>query len=49
MPTFILIKPLRRLLAKIINATRWCQDLYERTGCRHFPADSIHYVLRVKK
>lgn len=49
MPTFLLIKPLRRVLTKILNSTMWTKDLFERTICRHFPADSIHYVLRVKK
>jgi SAM-dependent methyltransferase len=49
MPTLIMCKPVRRLMTKIVNSSMWLLDWYERSWCRHFPADSIRYVLRVKK
>jgi hypothetical protein len=49
MPTLLLVKPLRRLATRIINSSMWFLDWYERSWCRKFPADSIRYVLRVKK
>jgi hypothetical protein len=49
MPTFLMFKPVRRLATKIVNSSMWMLDWYERSWCRHFPADSIRYVLRVKK
>lgn len=49
MPTFLMFKPVRRLVTKIVNSSIWMLDWYERSWCRHFPADSIKYVLRVKK
>jgi SAM-dependent methyltransferase len=49
MPTLLLFKPVRRLATKIVNSSMWMLDWYERSWCRHFPADSIRYVLRVKK
>jgi SAM-dependent methyltransferase len=49
MPTLLLFKPVRRLATKIVNSSIWLLDWYERSWCRHFPADSMRYVLRVKK
>jgi len=49
MPTLLLFKPMRRLATKVVNSSMWLLDWYERSWCRHFPADSIRYVLRVKK
>jgi SAM-dependent methyltransferase len=49
MPTMLLFKPVRRLMTKVVNSSMWLLDWYERSWCRHFPADSIRYVLRVKK
>lgn len=49
MPTLLLIKPVRRLATKLVNSSMGLLDWYERSWCRHFPADSIRYVLRVKK
>jgi SAM-dependent methyltransferase len=49
MPTLLLVKPLRRLATRIVNSSMWFLDWYERSWCRKFPADSIRYVLRVKK
>jgi SAM-dependent methyltransferase len=49
MPTLIMFKPVRRLMTKVVNSSMWLLDWYERSWCRHFPADSIRYVLRVKK
>jgi SAM-dependent methyltransferase len=49
MPTLLLFKPVRRLATKVVNSSMWLLDWYERSWCRHFPADSIRYVLRVKK
>jgi len=49
MPTLIMCKPVRRLMTKVVNSSMWLLDWYERSWCRHFPADSIRYVLRVKK
>ncbi|HKB01836.1 MAG TPA: methyltransferase domain-containing protein [Gemmataceae bacterium] len=49
MPTMLMIKPARRLMTKVVNSSHWMLDWYERSWCRHFPADSIRYLLRVKK
>lgn len=49
MPTLIMFKPIRRLTTKIVNSSISMLDWYERSWCRHFPADSIKYSLRVKK
>jgi len=49
MPTLIMCKPVRRLMTKVVNSSMWLLDWYERSWCRRFPADSIRYVLRVKK
>jgi len=49
MPTMLLFKPVRRLMTKLVNSSMWLLDWYERSWCRHFPADSMRYVLRVKK
>ncbi len=49
MPTFFLVKPVRRLLGRVFNSSINMLDRYERSWCRRFPADSIKYVLRVKK
>ena len=49
MPTLLLFKPVRRLATRVVNSSMWLLDWYERSWCRHFPADSIRYVLRVKK
>jgi SAM-dependent methyltransferase len=49
MPTMLLFKPVRRMMTKVVNSSMWLLDWYERSWCRHFPADSIRYVLRVKK
>ncbi len=49
MPTLIMCKPVRRLMTKILNSSMGLLDWYERSWCRHFPADSIRYILRVKK
>ena len=49
MPTLIMFKPVRRLMTKVVNSSMWLLDWYERSWCRHFPADSIRYVLHVKK
>jgi SAM-dependent methyltransferase len=48
-PTLLLFKPFRRLAARVFNSSMWFLDWYERSWCRHFPADSIKYSLRVKK
>lgn len=48
-PTLLLCKPIRRLAARIVNSSIGMLDWYERGWCRHFPADSIKYTLRVKK
>lgn len=48
-PTLIMCKPIRRLTTKLLNSSMRFLDWYERAGCRHFPADSIRYILRVKK
>jgi len=49
MPTMLMVKPVRRLMTKVVNSSVWMLDWYERSWCRHFPADSIRYLLRVKK
>jgi SAM-dependent methyltransferase len=49
MPTLLLFKPVRRLATRIVNSSMKFLDWYERCWCRKFPADSIRYVLRVKK
>jgi SAM-dependent methyltransferase len=49
MPTLLLVKPVRRLAMKVLNSSMWFLDWYERSWCRHFPADSIRFHLRVKK
>jgi len=49
MPTLIMCKPIRRLTTKLLNSSIGMLDWYERSWCRHFPADSIKYSLRVKK
>lgn len=49
MPTLLLFKPVRRLATRIVNSSMGFLDWYERSWCRKFPADSIRYVLRVKK
>jgi len=49
MPTLLMVKPVRRLAMKVINSSVRLLDWYERSWCRHFPADSIRYQLRVKK
>jgi SAM-dependent methyltransferase len=49
MPTLLLFKPVRRLATRLVNSSIWLLDWYERSWCRHFPADSMRYVLRVKK
>jgi SAM-dependent methyltransferase len=49
LPTLLMFKPVRRLAMKAINSSIRLLDWYERSWCRHFPADSIRYVLRVKK
>lgn len=49
MPTLIMCKPIRRLTTKIVNSSIGMLDWYERSWCRHFPADSMKYSLRVKK
>jgi SAM-dependent methyltransferase len=49
MPTLLMFKPVRRLTTKLVNSSLWMLDWYERSWCRHFPADSIKYILRVKK
>jgi SAM-dependent methyltransferase len=49
MPTLLMCKPVRRLATKVVNSSTRLLDWYERSWCRHFPADSIKYVLRVKK
>jgi ubiquinone/menaquinone biosynthesis C-methylase UbiE len=48
-PTVLMFKPVRRLAMKFINSSIRLLDWYERSLCRHFPADSIRYQLRVKK
>jgi len=48
-PTLLLFKPVRRLATRVVNSSMWLLDWYERSWCRHFPADSMRYVLRVKK
>lgn len=48
-PTLLMFKPVRRLMTKIVNSSMRLLDWYERSWCRHFPADSIRYQLRVKK
>jgi SAM-dependent methyltransferase len=48
-PTLLMVKPVRRLAMKVINSSVRLLDWYERSWCRHFPADSIRYHLRVKK
>jgi hypothetical protein len=45
----LLFKPLTASLEWFINRGIALQDWYERAVCRSFPADSIRYVLRVKK
>jgi SAM-dependent methyltransferase len=49
MPTFLMVKPIRRLTTKIVNSSFSMLDWFERSWCRRFPADSIRYVLHVKK
>jgi SAM-dependent methyltransferase len=49
MPTLLLVKPVRRLATKLVNSSMRMLDWYERSWCRKFPADSIRYVVRVKK
>ena len=49
MPTLLLVKPIRRLATKFFNSSLRVLDWFERSWCRRFPADSIRYVLRVKK
>jgi SAM-dependent methyltransferase len=49
LPTLLLIKPLRRLMTRVVNSSVRMLDWYERSWCRRFPADSIRYHLRVKK
>jgi hypothetical protein len=49
MPTLLLVKPIRRLATRIVNSSMGFLDWYERSWCRKFPADSVRYVLRVKK
>ena len=49
LPTLLLVKPLRRLMTRVVNSSVRMLDWYERSWCRHFPADSIRYQLRVKK
>jgi SAM-dependent methyltransferase len=48
-PTLVMCKPVRRLMTKVVNSSIGMLDWYERSWCRHFPADSIRYRLRVKK
>lgn len=45
----LLLKPLTACLEWFINRSIGLQDWYERAVCRSFPAESIRYVLRVKK
>jgi SAM-dependent methyltransferase len=49
MPTLLLVKPIRRLATRIFNSSLRMLDWFERSWCRRFPADSIRYVIRVKK
>ena len=49
MPTLLMCKPIRRLATRVLNSSFQLLDWFERSWCRHFPADSIRYVLRVKK
>ena len=48
-PTLLMCKPVRRLTTKVVNSSMRLLDWYERSWCRHFPADSVKYQLRVKK
>jgi SAM-dependent methyltransferase len=48
-PTLLMCKPVRRLMTRVVNSSVGMLDWYERSWCRHFPADSIRYLLRVKK
>ena len=49
MPTLLMVKPVRRLAMKVLNSSMRLLDWYERSWCRRFPADSIRFLLRVKK
>lgn len=49
MPTLLMCKPMRRLMTRVVNSSLRMLDWYERSWCRRFPADSIRYLLRVKK
>jgi Methyltransferase domain len=45
----LLFRPLTSSLEWFINRSIALQDWYERAVCRSFPADSIRFVLKVKK